>query len=108
MDSTSLAFERPGSPIPSEMERATKNVWNKDLNVNSPRDLTMEYFNKGKKSLKEILMVNVGNKGGGTYAILKNEDLGIAKEDVRVLLEGPYPKIFFSNRVQEILDNNME
>ncbi|MBA0739539.1 hypothetical protein Gogos_012800, partial [Gossypium gossypioides] len=88
MDTTSPALERPGSPIPSEMERATKKVWNKDLNENSPRDLTMEDFDKGKKSFKEILLVNVGNKGGGTYAILKNEDLDIVEEDLRVLLEG--------------------
>ncbi|MBA0712590.1 hypothetical protein Golax_011679 [Gossypium laxum] len=108
MDTTSHAFEQPGSSILSEMERATKKVWSKDLNENSPRDLTMEDFNKGKKSFKEILMVNVGKKGGCTYAILKNEDLEIVEEYLRFLLEGLYPKIFFSDRVQEILDKNME
>ncbi|MBA0587232.1 hypothetical protein Gorai_000364, partial [Gossypium raimondii] len=83
-------------------ERATKKVWSKDLIENSLRDLTMEDFDKGKKSFKEILMVNVGN------AILKNEDLDIVEEDLRFLLEGLYPKVFFSDRVQEILDKNME
>ncbi|KAK5802741.1 hypothetical protein PVK06_030359 [Gossypium arboreum] len=77
------------------MEIATEKVWNNDLNVNSLRDLTMEDFNKG-------------NKDGGTYAILKNENLKITEEDVRVLLEFSYPKIYFFDRVQEILDKNME
>ncbi|MBA0683576.1 hypothetical protein Goari_025222, partial [Gossypium aridum] len=108
MDTTSPAFEQPGSSILLEMERATKKVWSKDLNENSPRDLTMEDFDKGKKSFKEIFMVNVGKKGGGPYAILKNEDLEIVEEYLRFLLEGLYPKIFFSDRVQEILDKNME
>ncbi|MBA0829530.1 hypothetical protein Goarm_014133 [Gossypium armourianum] len=68
----------------------------------------MEDFDKGKKSFKEILMVNVGNKGGGTYAILKNEDLDIVEDDLRFLLESLYPKIFFSDQVQEILGKNVE
>lgn len=95
MDSPSSTLEHLGSPIPSEIERELKKVRNKDLEVNSLRNLNMEDLDHGRDSIKEILLSNVGYKDGGTEAVLEKEDLDILDDDVRVSLDGPYLKIFF-------------
>ncbi|KAH1038181.1 hypothetical protein J1N35_039924 [Gossypium stocksii] len=51
---------------------------------------------------------NVGGIAGGVDEGLENDDFEILERDVKVSLDGPYPEIFFSDRVQEILDRNME
>ncbi|PPD88680.1 hypothetical protein GOBAR_DD14380 [Gossypium barbadense] len=40
--------------------------------------------------------------------VLKNDDLEILDDDISVSLEGPYPEIVLSDRMQEILDRSME
>ncbi|XP_017635607.1 uncharacterized protein LOC108477588 [Gossypium arboreum] len=37
-----------------------------------------------------------------------NEDLEIMEANIKISLEGPYPEIFFSDRVPEILDKSMD
>ncbi|KAK5794534.1 hypothetical protein PVK06_035766 [Gossypium arboreum] len=48
-------------------------------------------------------MANVANKVGDATSLLDDDDFELLEEDVRVSTDGPYPKIFFSKYVLEIL-----
>ncbi|KAK5838722.1 hypothetical protein PVK06_007459 [Gossypium arboreum] len=72
----------------------------------------MEDTESRKVSFREMLMVNVRgfveDSVGVTNEGLVNEDFEILEGDVKVSLDGPYLDIFLSDRVQEMLDRNME
>ncbi|MBA0636612.1 hypothetical protein Godav_024567 [Gossypium davidsonii] len=79
-------LERPKSLISSKLEWATKKVRNKDLDGWDLADVKM--------SSKGIL--------------LDDDDFEIFEEDVTISSNGPFPEIFFSDRIHEILDQSME
>lgn len=99
-DSSPLVLERPGSPIPSGTERATKKVKNKEVELDPHRDSSMEKLNHNRNSFKEALLSNVRNKYGSVNEEDEQDNLEISEADVRVTLDGPYPKVFFSDEVQ--------
>ncbi|KAA3482990.1 LINE-type retrotransposon LIb DNA, Insertion at the S11 site-like protein [Gossypium australe] len=72
----------------------------------------MEDTESRKVSFREMLMVNVGGFAGGSVGVtnegLVNEDFEILEGDVKVSLDGPYLDIFLPDRVQEMLDRNVE
>ncbi|PPS15951.1 hypothetical protein GOBAR_AA04628 [Gossypium barbadense] len=74
--------------------------------------MIMEDTESRKVSFREMLMVNVRgfaeDSVGVTNEGLVNEDFEILEGDVKVSLDGPYLDIFLSDRVQEMLDRNME
>ncbi|MBA0646400.1 hypothetical protein Goklo_014371, partial [Gossypium klotzschianum] len=61
-----------------------------------------------KEFFEEKFMANVVNKLGDVTCLLDYDDLEILEGDVKVSTDGPYPKIFFSEHVHEILDKSME
>ncbi|MBA0725388.1 hypothetical protein Golax_021981 [Gossypium laxum] len=48
-------------------------------------------------------MTNVANQLGDATSLLDEDDFELLEGDVRVSTDGPYPKIFFSKYVHEIL-----
>ncbi|PPD93350.1 hypothetical protein GOBAR_DD09705 [Gossypium barbadense] len=68
----------------------------------------MEDMGSEKEFFKEKFMANVVNKMGDATCLLDYDDLEILEGDVKVSTDGPYPKIFFSEHVHEILDKSME
>ncbi|MFQ6626947.1 hypothetical protein Gotur_005040 [Gossypium turneri] len=68
----------------------------------------MEDMGSEKEFFKEKFMANVVNKMRDAICLLDYDDLEILEGDVKVSTDGPYPKIFFSEHVHEILDKSME
>ncbi|MBA0611281.1 hypothetical protein Godav_011980 [Gossypium davidsonii] len=68
----------------------------------------MEDMGSEKEFFEEKFMANVVNKLGDVTCLLDYDDLEILEGDVKVSTDGPYPKIFFSEHVHEILDKSME
>ncbi|PPD96318.1 hypothetical protein GOBAR_DD06663 [Gossypium barbadense] len=84
MVNTSLALERLGSPIPSGIERATKKVWNKDLDANSTGDLNMEDSDQDTwKLVRSFEAIDLDND----YYIVK---FSISQDYTKALTEGPW------------------
>lgn len=90
------------------IETATKKVRNKEIEGNSPRDLTMEDMEHKRYSFEEVLFSNVRANLGTIKEEFEKEDLDIFEDDVMNTLDGPYPDVLLSDRVQDILDKNME
>ncbi|MFQ6622180.1 hypothetical protein Gotur_002511 [Gossypium turneri] len=53
-------------------------------------------------------MANIADNEGVSGKLLDNDEFEILDKDVRVSMDGPYPEIFLSDRIQMILDKNME
>ncbi|MBA0826758.1 hypothetical protein Goarm_011581 [Gossypium armourianum] len=68
----------------------------------------MEDMGSEKEFFKEKFMANVVNKMRDATCLLDYDDLEILEGDVKVSTDGPYPKIFFSEHVHEILDKSMK
>ncbi|KAG8497473.1 hypothetical protein CXB51_008703 [Gossypium anomalum] len=79
-------LEQPKPLISSKLEWTTKKVPNKDLDGWDFGDVKMR------------------SKG----ILLDDDDFEIFEEDVKISSNGPFPDIFFSDHIHEILDQSME
>lgn len=52
--------------------------------------------------------MNVDHKDDNSAVDLEKDELIISENDASVALEGPYPEIYLSDRVEGMLDKNME
>ncbi|KAH1096483.1 hypothetical protein J1N35_013404 [Gossypium stocksii] len=100
------ALERPASPIPSELERVTKKVKNKDGFMVETNDQEMSEASDGKVSYEDTFTAN--KRGDVVNAWSLVDDTEILPEDVTINQEGKYPEIRFSSQVHDLIDKYME
>ncbi|MBA0590444.1 hypothetical protein Gorai_019149 [Gossypium raimondii] len=80
--------ERSGSPLPTELLRATKKVKNKDF---------------------DLVDVDDQEKDEDVHLPLDDEkEIAFLEGDVKISLDAPYPQIYFSERVHNLINKSMK
>ncbi|KAB2017332.1 hypothetical protein ES319_D08G155800v1 [Gossypium barbadense] len=105
MSFSSTSFERPGSPVPEDLTRATKKVKNKSIDDQVLRDVVMK-DGLPKVSCRDKFVGNVEGRGSKEEAVLEQE-LEITEDDYMINTEGEYLKIAFFERIHEWIDKSM-
>ncbi|MBA0605516.1 hypothetical protein Godav_018083, partial [Gossypium davidsonii] len=94
-------LERPGSPLPLDLERVTKKVKNQDHRETLPK----------RVSYKEMLMNRSDSKNKSNReddVFLDDNEIFIHEDDVEICLDGKYPEISFSKHVNDLIDQIMK
>ncbi|MBA0709402.1 hypothetical protein Golax_024437 [Gossypium laxum] len=105
MSFSSTSFERPGSPVPEDLTRATKNVKNKSIDDQVLGDVVMK-DGLPNVSCRDKFVGNVVGRGSKEEAVLEQE-LEITEDDYMINTEGEYLKITFFERIHERIDKSM-